>query len=236
MLSMASACRSSPAPSSAYWAKMAPEKPLSSKSSSASSPPPQVPPTSWANPSAGLSTASRSATYQKITGSPNTTPAQALLHRPKVLFLDEPTDGVDPVGRKEIRELLLEEKRQGVTVFVNSHLLGEVEQLCDRVAILRKGTLVLQGTVAELTQSKPTWLVAFDGPVPENLPWNLDKLEQSECQGLLRLFLDSAAPEAIDQFLSKASSHGLRLRHLQRERGSLEDLYLSLADRGGPAV
>lgn len=162
--------------------------------------------------------------------------AQALLHRPKVLFLDEPTDGVDPVGRKEIRELLLEEKRQGVTVFVNSHLLGEVEQLCDRVAILRKGTLVLQGTVAELTQSKPTWLIAFDSPVPENLPWNLDKLEQSECQGLLRLFLDSAAPEAIDQFLSKASSHGLRLRHLQRERGSLEDLYLSLADRGGPAV
>lgn len=162
--------------------------------------------------------------------------AQALLHRPKVLFLDEPTDGVDPVGRKEIRELLLEEKRQGVTVFINSHLLGEVEQLCDRVAILRKGQLVLQGTVQELTQAKATWLVAFDSPPPENNPWQGGKIEQSERQGLLRLFLESAEPDAIDRFLGQATASGLRLRHLERERGSLEDLYLALAERGGQAT
>ena len=162
--------------------------------------------------------------------------AQALLHQPKVLFLDEPTDGVDPVGRKEIRELLLEEKRQGVTVFINSHLLGEVEQLCDRVAILRKGQLVLQGTVDELTRAKATWLIAFDGPIPPSVTWQGGSLEPSERPGLLRLLLQSAEPGAIDRFLAQATAHGLHLRHLERERGSLEDLYLSLADKGGPAT
>lgn len=161
--------------------------------------------------------------------------AQALLHRPKVLFLDEPTDGVDPVGRKEIRELLLEEKRQGVTVFINSHLLGEVEQLCDRVAILRKGKLVLQGTVSELTQSKATWLVGFQSPAQTGWAGNGCRLETAERPGLYRLFLDSDDPDAIDSFLAQAQATGMRVRHLERERGSLEDLYLSLADKGSPA-
>src|SRR5204863_2536035 len=62
--------------------------------------------------------------------------AQALFHGPELVFLDEPTDGVDPVGRREIRAILQELKADGVTVFVNSHLLSEVELVCDRVAIL----------------------------------------------------------------------------------------------------
>ena len=70
----------------------------------------------------------------------------------EVIFLDEPTDGVDPVGRKEIRDLLLQLKGEGRTIFVNSHLLGEVEMIfSDRVAILHKGELKHIGTVAELT-------------------------------------------------------------------------------------
>ena len=62
--------------------------------------------------------------------------AQALMHEPEVIFLDEPTDGVDPVGRREIRELMQDLKQRGTTMFLNSHLLGEVELICDRVAIL----------------------------------------------------------------------------------------------------
>src|SRR3954469_17987383 len=65
--------------------------------------------------------------------------AQALFHKPDLVFLDEPTDGVDPLGRREIRAILTELKDAGVTVFVNSHLLSEVELVCDRVAILRTG-------------------------------------------------------------------------------------------------
>ena len=71
--------------------------------------------------------------------------AQALLHDPEVIFLDEPTDGVDPVGRREIREMMQRLKEQGKTLFLNSHLLGEVELICDRVAILQRGRLIRAG-------------------------------------------------------------------------------------------
>src|SRR5881275_1713779 len=87
--------------------------------------------------------------------------AQALFHDPDVIFLDEPTDGVDPVGRREIRDMMLALKAQGHTVFLNSHLLGEVEQVCDRVAILRKGEVVRMGPVAELTRTRGLFVVGL---------------------------------------------------------------------------
>lgn len=165
--------------------------------------------------------------------------AQALLHRPDVLFLDEPTDGVDPVGRKQIRDLLLAERDRGVTIFINSHLLGEVEQLCDRVAILRKGELVRSGRVADLTDRKQTWLVGFDRPLPEAASWTSVRVDPigtamasdrdgpTEREGLARVHLEDDA--ALDRFLADAAARGLAIRHLQRERGTLEDLYLELA-------
>jgi ABC-2 type transport system ATP-binding protein len=76
--------------------------------------------------------------------------AQALIHRPRLLILDEPTDGVDPVGRREIREILDELTGSGVTVFINSHLLSEVESFCEYVAILRKGQLAVEGKISNL--------------------------------------------------------------------------------------
>jgi ABC-2 type transport system ATP-binding protein len=77
--------------------------------------------------------------------------AQALIADPDILMLDEPTDGIDPVGKVEIREILLELKAQGKTVIINSHLLSEVEQAADRVAILSRGQVVRMGEVAALT-------------------------------------------------------------------------------------
>src|SRR6185436_10455054 len=77
--------------------------------------------------------------------------AQALIHEPELVFLDEPTDGVDPVGRMAIREIVLELKHKGVTLFLNSHLLMEVEMICDRVVILSHGKILRQGKMAELT-------------------------------------------------------------------------------------
>jgi ABC-2 type transport system ATP-binding protein len=157
--------------------------------------------------------------------------AQALLHRPSVLFLDEPTDGVDPVGRKQIRDLLLAERARGVTIFINSHLLGEVEQLCDRVAILRKGQLAIVGTVAEVVGAKTSWLVAFDRPLTADHHWSSARLAPAGSSGLWRLQLEAAA--SIDRFLEEARGHGLHLRHLEQERGTLEEIYLRLADAGG---
>jgi len=82
--------------------------------------------------------------------------AQAMLHDPELLILDEPTDGVDPVGRAEIRDVLNGLRRQGRTIFLNSHLLQEVELICDRVAILDRGQVRRVGRVDELTQHSGT--------------------------------------------------------------------------------
>ncbi|MGZ7078377.1 MAG: ABC transporter ATP-binding protein, partial [Thermoanaerobaculia bacterium] len=79
--------------------------------------------------------------------------ACALIHSPQVLLLDEPTDGVDPVGRREIRDLLREEAKNGTAVLLNSHLLSEIELTCDRVAVLRKGKVAAAGTIDELTRT-----------------------------------------------------------------------------------
>lgn len=93
--------------------------------------------------------------------------AQALIHSPSLLILDEPSDGVDPVGRKQIRDILQALEEKGVTIFVNSHLLVEVELFCQEVAILHKGKLALSGTVKGLTAGKGYRLTAAQ--VPERL-------------------------------------------------------------------
>src|SRR5262245_17763179 len=85
--------------------------------------------------------------------------AQAIFHDPELIVLDEPTDGVDPVGGKEIREIIEERRRRGATVFVNSHLLGEIEMMCDRVAIMQKGELIREGTVADLTKQQGVYVL-----------------------------------------------------------------------------
>lgn len=81
--------------------------------------------------------------------------AGALLHRPRLLILDEPTNGLDPAGMHEVRGLLRRLADEGVTVFLSSHLLHEVEQVCDRVAVLNKGRVVAEGAVASLLAGKP---------------------------------------------------------------------------------
>ena len=80
--------------------------------------------------------------------------AQALVGSPRLLMLDEPTSALDPVGRRIVRDLLLELKRRDVAVLLNSHLLSEVERVCDRVAILVGGEIVARGSPAELSQAR----------------------------------------------------------------------------------
>jgi ABC-2 type transport system ATP-binding protein len=87
--------------------------------------------------------------------------AQAIFHDPDVIFLDEPTDGVDPRGRREIRDLLHQLKEEGKTIFLNSHLLGEVELICDRVVILDRGEVIRMGTIAELTQQRGLYVIGL---------------------------------------------------------------------------
>ncbi|PYS51933.1 MAG: ABC transporter ATP-binding protein [Acidobacteria bacterium] len=80
--------------------------------------------------------------------------AQALVHDPELIFLDEPTDGLDPLARMEVRNICRELADQGKTVFINSHILAEIELICDRIALMKSGEIVEQGTISELTASR----------------------------------------------------------------------------------
>jgi ABC-2 type transport system ATP-binding protein len=90
--------------------------------------------------------------------------AQALIHSPSMLILDEPTDGVDPVGRRQIRDVLTRCEEKGVTIFINSHLLVEVETFCREVAILDKGKVALSGKMHDLTAGKGYRLTVAEAP------------------------------------------------------------------------
>ncbi len=89
--------------------------------------------------------------------------AQALMNDPELVVLDEPTDGLDPVGRRDVRELLQDLRSKGTTIFLNSHLLSELEMVCDRVTILVDGLVARQGTLRELTDHTVEYKIAFTG-------------------------------------------------------------------------
>ncbi|MDF1563949.1 MAG: ABC transporter ATP-binding protein [Deltaproteobacteria bacterium] len=101
--------------------------------------------------------------------------AAALVGAPELLILDEPTDGIDPLGRIEVRHILEEERQRGATLFLNSHLLAETERVCDRIGILSEGRLLREGPLSELAGGAPRWRVRFstgevgDATTPELL-------------------------------------------------------------------
>ncbi|MSR46373.1 MAG: ABC transporter ATP-binding protein [Planctomycetes bacterium] len=158
--------------------------------------------------------------------------AQALIGEPQLLFLDEPTDGVDPVGRASIRALLDAQRRAGKTIFLNSHLLSEVEQLCDRVGILHQGELVREGTVAALTQDERGLTVTLAAPPGEALLGELEKAFGSARAGAgAAVELSLQRDEQIDAVVDFLRARGLGIRGLATRRQSLEAVFLeSLQD------
>jgi len=97
--------------------------------------------------------------------------ACALLGDPQILFLDEPSSAMDPVGRREVRELLLELKKRGKTLFLNSHLMQDVETVCDRMALMLNGNMIRTGTVEELLQVQVRWRFKVGGFSTQSLEW-----------------------------------------------------------------
>ncbi len=154
--------------------------------------------------------------------------AQALVHDPQILFLDEPTDGVDPVGRAEIRDLLAQLKGEGRTIFLNSHLLSEVETLCDRVAILDRGKVVRTGTIDELTHTGHTWELRTAAPLSTDARAAIDALcreLRATADGSLELTLADA--DAIDAVIDALRQRGVGVRHLVAKRMTLEQVFLA---------
>jgi ABC-2 type transport system ATP-binding protein len=155
--------------------------------------------------------------------------AQAIFHDPELIFLDEPTDGVDPIGRREIRGILQKLKERGVTVFLNSHLLSEVELLCDRVAIMEKGRLAREGTVEELTEMHNMYVLGLaDGetmPVAELAAAGFELKPVGEhWETVIR------DGKSIDAVVDHLRGLGLRLRHLVEKRQTLEEAFLKTVD------
>src|SRR6185437_6111015 len=145
--------------------------------------------------------------------------AQALIHSPRLLVLDEPSDGVDPVGRKQIREVLLQLEQQGVTIFLNSHLLQEVELFCREVAIIQKGKVALSGTVLELTSGSgyrlETELRAKARTAAQN-------------NGMLQLVFPTR--EEANRALDLARSHQCEVETFGRTRSTLEEVFMKTVE------
>ncbi|HYA22609.1 MAG TPA: ABC transporter ATP-binding protein [Terriglobales bacterium] len=149
--------------------------------------------------------------------------AQAILHEPKVLFFDEPMSGLDPMGRREVRDLMEELKQQGKTVFFSTHILSDAESLCDRVAVIHLGELRGVGAVADLTSSVEgkVEIVWHGSSVPASL-----KSLTSECHvtgDTVRALVREANQDAAIDALRR---EGLRIISVTPVRTSLEEYFM----------
>jgi len=153
--------------------------------------------------------------------------AAALLGEPDLLVLDEPTDGIDPKGRADVRALLLEERRRGATLFLNSHLLTETERICDQVAILVGGKVRRVGAMLDLCASSTRWQLRFEAGVDES---KLRELGIVRCDRFDGFVCDGCDAPALNDKLDRARSQGAILCELQAESRSLEDVLLELME------
>ncbi|MGZ8867197.1 MAG: ATP-binding cassette domain-containing protein [Thermoanaerobaculia bacterium] len=151
----------------------------------------------------------------------------ALVHRPNVLLLDEPTDGVDPVGRREIRDLLRSEAQQGTAVLLNSHLLSEIELTCDRVAVLRKGRVAIAGRIADLTRKGEQYKM-----VATSMDDSLLAAFRESGAGVERenghVILSVEGVQHLNALVDKLRAGGGMLSELSPVRSTLEDVFVDL--------
>lgn len=157
---------------------------------------------------------------------------QALLGDPKLLFLDEPTSGVDPVSRRKIRDLLEKLKESGITIMINSHLLSEIEMLCDRIAIMKGGKIIRLGTVDELTSSSRAHRIRVDRMTTE--------LEEAltECVGPFSLdgkncfTVDIEKSETLNEAIDRIRRMNISILEVTPQRQTLEDVFVKIVEEG----
>ena len=169
--------------------------------------------------------------------------AQAMLHDPELLILDEPTDGVDPVGRAKIRETLFLLKDRGKTIFLNSHLLQELELVCDRVAILQNGLLRHVGSIQELTQAaspgvtfkliaeQAEFQAAVDLLDDAGIQWRTINNDDSQT-----IIVESTEQSAIDQTVDSFRQANVSISAIIRQQLTLEEAFLQLVDRDSDEI
>ena len=166
--------------------------------------------------------------------------AQALLHDPKLLMLDEPTDGLDPRARAEMREIIARLRESGVTIFLNSHLLQEVELICDSVAILDRGVLRFCGDVSNIGDavagSGDSIIADIElagdvgnlGELTMIAAGIFYELTRPPTENSLTARFEFASQEQIDQFIDRLRSHNISIVGLLPQKLNLEDVFLKL--------
>ncbi|MGL5939633.1 MAG: ABC transporter ATP-binding protein [Waterburya sp.] len=146
--------------------------------------------------------------------------AQALINDPEIVFLDEPMSGLDPMGRYRMREIVLSLKQQGKTIFFNSHILSDVEQICDRIAFLALGELICQGSLDELLGTSNAYQAIVMGGNSETLaPW-MTNLSQENNRWHGQLTVDP------NQFMTNLNSVSAQLVSIHLARPSLEEFFM----------
>jgi len=156
--------------------------------------------------------------------------AAALVHAPRLLILDEPMSGLDPFGRRDVRDLILEQRERGVTVMLSSHILPDVETLCDRVAVVLKGRLERIALVGELVQGgTPRIELRIAGQPPPDWPPSLAgavRLAASGVDGVLTLH----EPAKLQLLLAWLVERRVEVRSVTPMRTSLEELFMAAAE------
>lgn len=152
--------------------------------------------------------------------------AQALMHAPRLLILDEPTDGVDPIGRIQIRELLQGLEQQGVTIFLNSHLLSEVELFCHDVAIIHRGRVALEGKVKELTAGSGYRVEAEQ--VPDRLQDELRTKARAVAQRNGNVEFVFGSREDANQAVDLLRSEHCAIETVARTTSTLEEVFVKV--------
>lgn len=157
--------------------------------------------------------------------------ASALLCDPELLFLDEPTSALDPIGRKEVRDIMLKLKSMNKTVFLNSHLLSEVEMICDSAAIISKGKIVKQGKIDDLLEGNTILDIHVENINNEILN-KLEKIDENVTFDGKNIKMHVKENHEIHEIASLIISSGGKLYGLTPHRNSLEDLFIKLVEGG----
>jgi ABC-2 type transport system ATP-binding protein len=157
--------------------------------------------------------------------------AAALVHDPEVLLLDEPTDGVDPVGRREIRDLLRGEAERGRAILLNSHLLSEIELTCDRVAVLRSGKVAAEGRIADLTAQGSRYKMTAS-PIDDSLVSAFRESGASVERVNGHLVLGTRDLAHLNGLVDTLRARGAMLAELTPVRSTLEDVFVDLVRTG----
>lgn len=152
--------------------------------------------------------------------------ALAMFHDPKLLILDEPTDGVDPQGRKDIRHIIERKKNEGKTVLINSHILQEVELVADEVTILNKGNVAHQGNVAQLTGDSARYRLRV-AEMPAESRKRLDFLSDDP-EAPDHFFFKASDEAALDRCVDRLRAEKVSIRALIPTRKTLEDVFLEI--------